>query len=109
MSHEDIIYKNTCSKWVNKLTGEVIYMDGCSAFGLHNPNWVLMPKGAMYATYSNNEVRSDVTLFWRDCDRGNNVFDPKLPEKGWFKSAESLRTFLTEGTYKGKIVWSLFK
>lgn len=112
MSHEDIIYKNSCAKWVNKLTGEVIYLDVDYDFGLHNPNWFKIPEDALYGTYSNNSIRSDVFLFWKNPTKDDKkiCFNPKLPDGGWFATGESsIEQHITEGTYKGKIVWSLFK
>lgn len=112
MNFEETIYRNSCSKWVNKLSGEVIYLDNEYDFGAHNPSWFKIPEGAFYATYSDNSVRSDVFLFWKNpsSDDMNICFDPKLPDKGWFRGgSSSLKEFLTAGTYKGKIVWSLFK
>ena len=112
MDFEEIIYKNSCSKWVNKLNGEVIYLDNGYDFGLYNPNWFKIPADALYGTYSDNNVRSDVFLFWKNPTRDDRkiCFDPTLPEKGWFSGGSpSIEEFLTESTYKGKIVWSLFK
>lgn len=112
MSHENIIYKNSCAKWVNKLSGEVLYLDEGYDLNKYNPNWFKIPEDALYATYSDNTVRSDVILFWRNPTKQdkNICFDPVLPEKGWFSGgSRSLNEFLTTSSYKGKIVWSKFK
>ena len=113
MKTEDILYKQECNKWLNKKTGDVVYLDVGYDFGKHNQDWFKIPNGATIATYSNNDIRSDVILFWRgDEFRGNggNCFDPNIQEKGWFASgAPNIYTFLTTGTYKGKIIWSVFK
>lgn len=102
----DIIYKNTCAKWVNKLSGEIIYLDHWVNLGDHNNNWFLLPSDAQCATYSNNEVRSDVLLFWKF--EKNEWFIMNQKSKEWFTNGD-INDFLTTGTYKGKIIWSLFK
>lgn len=104
--NEDIIYKNTCAKWVNKITGELLYLDNGIDIGLYNKEWFLLPIDAQYATYSNNNVRSDVFLFWKYED--GLWFTMNQQSKEWFCN-QKLYDFLTDGTYKGKIVWSLFK
>lgn len=103
---DSIIYKNTCAKWLNKITGEVIYLDRGIDFNKHNRSWFLIPKDAEHATYSNNEIRSDVLLFWKYED--DKWYTMNQQSKEWF-SNNKLPEFLSTGTYKGKIIWSLFK
>ena len=113
MPIKEVLYKQTCDRWLHKETGNIVYLDSGYDFGTNNLDWFKIPNDATIATYSDNGVRSDVLLFWRDDKfRANegNCFDPKYPVKGWFVSgALSIEDFLTHGTYKGKIIWSLFK
>lgn len=113
MGVKEILYKQSSEKWVNKKTGDLVYLDVGYDFGKHNNDWFKVPDGATIATYSENGIRSDVFLFWRDDEfrkNGGNCFNPKNQEGGWFASgSSSIEEFLTSVTYKGRIVWSLFE
>ena len=109
MNTDDVIFKLVCAKWLNKFTGEVLYVGTGINIGNHNPHWVEIPQGAELATYSDNSVRSDVLLFWKDVNTQPKHFDRKSSKPDWVRSTGSLTQFLTEDTYKGKIIWALFK
>lgn len=103
------------SKWLNKLTGEVVYIPLGIDFGCLNKNWFEIPDGAIYATYSNNKVRSDVLLFWKDTvniyDRSENkiMYDPTGSCEWTVSGSNDITDFLENSSYKGEIIWSLYK
>lgn len=106
MNIDKTIYKITCAKWLNKINGDVVYLDDGFNFGENNPNWFLIPNDATCATYTNNEIRSDVLLFWKFED--DRWYLMNQQSKEWFINV-TLHEAMTNGTYKGKIIWSLFK
>lgn len=107
MNIDQYVFKNTCNKWLNKKNGDIIFLGKEIVFDANNPDWVLIPNDAQFATYSDNKVRSDVLMFWK-LD-GERWYCLNQQSKEWFKNGNTLKSFLTEGTYQGKIIWSLWK
>lgn len=106
MTIEKEIYKLTCDKWLNKISGDIVYVDNGYDFGKNNQDWFLIPSDATCATYTNNNIRSDVLLFWKH--EYGKWYIMNQQSKEWFTNG-TLYDSMTKGTYTGKIIWSLYK